>query len=166
MTFNKSSSSSYTAGHPSSVEFGSNNCLQVIEKGTVEINIDVEGKQVRCILKNVLHVPDLGYQLLSVPAFDKSGLNTSFHYGRSRITKGTTLLATATMTKNLYQLDVRSPSVQTVLLAQSAEIWHQRLAYTQPSTVMAVRNIHIRMHWIFRTTGIIQNSCMYYEIRT
>ncbi len=149
MTFNKSSFSSYISGHPSSVELGNNKTLQVIGKGTVELNILVQGKQVKCILKNVLHVPDLGYQLLSVPTFDKSGLNTSFHSGKCGITKGATLLAAATMEGNLYQLDVPSPSTETALLAQSPEICHQHLAHIQPSTVLemskseAIRGIDI-----------------------
>ncbi len=89
--------------------------------GTVQIRILANGKQVKCVLNNVLHVPDLGYKLLSVPTFDKSGLNTSFHSGRCCIAKGSVLLATATMTKNLYQLDVASPSFPTALVARSTQ---------------------------------------------
>ena len=71
------------------------------------------------MLKNVLHVPELGYQLLSVPTFDKSGLTTSFHSKRCWISNGPKLLATATMIGNLYKLDLHSDS-ETALLAKSA----------------------------------------------
>ena len=74
MTFNKSMFSSYTTAHTSSVELGNSNTVKVLGTGTVVIPISVNGKRVKCILKNMLHVPELGYQLLSVPTFDKSGL--------------------------------------------------------------------------------------------
>ena len=87
------------------------------------------------MLKNVLHDPELRYQLLAVPTFDKSGLTTSFHSKRCWISKGSKLLATATMTGNLYKLDIRNDS-ETALLANTAELWHLRLAHIQPSTII------------------------------
>ena len=81
-TFNKSMFSSYTTSHTSSVELGNSNTVKVVGTGTVKIPISVNGIRVNCVLKNVLHVPELGYQLLSVPTFDKSGLRTSFHSKR------------------------------------------------------------------------------------
>jgi len=71
MTFNKSLFSSYTSGHTSTVSLGNNNKANVAGIGTIDIPILVQGTRVKCTLKNVLHVPDLGYQLLSVPTFDK-----------------------------------------------------------------------------------------------
>ncbi len=149
MTFNKSLFSSYSASHPSFVALGNNKTLQVVGRGTLRITIVVKGKQVECILKDVLHVPDLGYQLLSVPTFDKSGLKTSFHSRRCWIAKGHAVVATATMTGNLYQLDVPSSTPQNALLVQSTQVWHCRLAHIQPSTVMemsksqAIRGLEI-----------------------
>ena len=123
--------SSYTTGHTSSVELGNSNTVKVLGTGTVVIPILVNGKRVKCILSNILHVPGLGYQLLSVPTFDKSGLTTSFHSKRCWISNGPKLLVTATMTGNLYKLDLHSDS-KTALVANAAEIWHLRLAHIQP----------------------------------
>ena len=80
MTYNKSLFSSYNSGHVSEVELGNNNTAKISGKGTVEIPISVRGKKVKCILTNVFHVPDLGYQLLSVPTFDKAGLKTVAYF--------------------------------------------------------------------------------------
>ena len=121
MTFNKSLFLSYTAGHPSSVELGNSDIAKVSGIGNIEIAIFVHGKRVKCILQNVLHVPELGYQLLSVPTLDKSGLTTSFHSKRCWITNGSKLLATATMSRNLYELDVSSPS-ETALVAYNRKV--------------------------------------------
>ncbi len=135
MTFNKSLFSSYTPGLHSTVKLGNSNTSVVSGIGTVDINICVDGKQVKCRLHNVYHVPELGYQLISVPTFDKSGLNTTFHSRRCWIRKENTLLATATMKGNLYELDICSPSPAKALVAQSTKIWHQRLAHIQPSSI-------------------------------
>ena len=150
MTYNKRLFSSYTSDHPSAVELGNGNKAEVRGKGTVEIYISVHGKRVKCVLQNVLHVPDLGYQLLSVPTFDKSGLNTAFHSLRCWITKDSNLLATGTMTKSLYELDVHSTSAEQGFLAASTECWHHRLAHIQPAAIAemanstAVRGLEIR----------------------
>ena len=72
----------------------------------------VNGKKTKYELQNVLHVPDLGYQLLSVPTFDKSGLNTSFFKRKCWIRGDSGLLATATMRGNLYELDVVQNSTE------------------------------------------------------
>ncbi len=149
MTYNKSLFSSYTCAHPSAVELGNGNTAPVRGKGTVEIFISVHRKRIKCVLQNVLHVPDLGYQLLSVPTFDKSGLTTSFHSLRCWITNNSNLLATGTLTKNLYELDVYPAASETACLAASKECWHLRLAHTQLSTIeemsksSAVRGLNI-----------------------
>ncbi len=149
MTYNKSLFSSYSPGHHSSVELGNSKTTTVSGKGTIDINIFVNEKQVKCRLENVLHVPELGYQLLSVPTFDKSGLNTSFQSRRCWIQKDGALLATATMRGNLYELDTTQLSPHQSLIAQSTKLWHQRLAHVQPSTIIemsksgAVRGLHI-----------------------
>ena len=135
MTFNKSMFSSYSTVNTSSVELGNNKTVKVLDTGTVEIPISVYGKRVKCMLRNVLHVPGLGYQLLSVPTLEKPGFTTSLHSKRCRISNGPKLLASATMTGNMYKLDIRSDS-ETTLLASSAEIWHLRLAHIQPSSIL------------------------------
>lgn len=136
MTYNKSLFSSYATGHYSSVELGNSKTTIVAGKGTIDINIFVDGKQVKCRLNNVLHVPELGYQLLSVPTFDKSGLNTSFHSRRCWIQRDNTLLATATLKSNLYELDTNQTPQEQSLIARSTKLWHQRLGHIQPSTII------------------------------
>ena len=61
-------------------------------------------------------------------------VTTSIHSKRCWISNGQKLLATATMTGNLYKLDLHSDS-ETTLLANTAELWHLCLAHIQPSTI-------------------------------
>ena len=101
MTYYKSLFSSYSEGYNSAVELGNSKTVNVIGYGTVNLKILVNGKRVTCQLQNVLHVPDLGYQVVSVTTLDKSGHSTSFSSRRCWIKKGSNLLATGTMTGNL-----------------------------------------------------------------
>lgn len=66
-------------GEHSSVELGIGNVAKVIGQSTITIKISVNGRRTTCDLIYVLLVLDLGYQLLSVPTFDTSGLKPSFY---------------------------------------------------------------------------------------
>ena len=134
-TFYKSIFFSYTIANTSSIELGNSGTVKVLGPGTVKIPISVHDKRVKCMLRNVLHVPELSYQQLSVPTLDKSGLRISFHSKRFWISNGPKLFATATMTGNLYKLDIQSDS-ETALLASTAEHWHLRLAQIQPWSIL------------------------------
>ena len=126
--------SSYTTARTSSVELGYSNSVRVPGIRTVEIPISVPGKWVKCILKAVLHVPGLEYQLLLVPSFEKEGFTISIHSKCCWISYRPKLLATATIMGNLYKMDIRS-ALETTLLANSAYFWYLRLAHIQLSTI-------------------------------
>ena len=140
MTYDKSLFSSYSPGQHSSVELGNGNCAKVTGQGKISIKISVNGRRTTCQLDNVLLVPDLGYQLLSVPTLDKANLKTSFQSRRCLIERDGHTLATGTMVSNLYKLDTVSEQLpaQKALIAASLELWHQRLAHTQPSVIQAM----------------------------
>ena len=102
--------------------------------GTVVIRISVNGRGVKWILINVLHSPELGYKVLLVPNFNKSGLATSFHFKPCWISNGSELLATENMRGSMYKLNLDSNS-ETALLANTAELRHLCLAHIEPSTI-------------------------------
>lgn len=96
----------------------------------------VDGRRTNCELKNVLLIPDLGYQLLWVATLAKSGLKTSFHSGSCIIKQDLAKIATGTMVGNLDKLEnhLHDPACSTkALAASSLELWHQRLAHAQTS---------------------------------
>ena len=97
MTFNKSLFSSFSPGHHSEVEHGNSNTADVAGTGCFVLELSVNGSVIKSELNNVLHVPDLGYQLLSVSTLDRSGLTTCFGAGQCKIHKNSILFATGTM---------------------------------------------------------------------
>lgn len=142
MTYDKSIISSYSSGEYSPVELGNSKTAQVLGSGNVNLTLSVNGKSTNCILQNVLHVPDLGYQLISVLTMDRSGCKISFHSQRCWIMKNNELLATGTMQQNLYRLDTSSNTVQKGLVAE-VSLWHRRLAHLHPSTIANMSKLSV-----------------------
>ena len=143
MTHDKSLFSSYTAiSRPSSVELGNGNKTPIQGAGTVHVRIKVHGASKLCILTDVYYVPELGYNLMSVPTLDKKGLSTTFSNKKCHVSRQGTLLATGSMFGNLYKIDIDSsiPIKSRALTAQSLDIWHQRLAHIDPSTIQRMSN--------------------------
>lgn len=143
MTYDKSLFSSYSPGDHSPVRLGNKTTANVAGSGNVTLLIKVNGRNRKCYLKNVLHVPQLGYQLLSIPTLDKSGKASLFESGRVFIQSRDVLLATGTLQGNLYRLDTLQPEPNSAFLSVEMETWHRRLAHLSPATIseMAARNL-------------------------
>ncbi len=143
MTYDKDLFSSYSSSSNSSVELGNNNVANICGSGTVEITLFVNQKPMKCRLANVLHVQDLGYQLLSVTTLDKSGLKISFSSGRCQIESYDLVLATGSMIGNLYRLDCVSNTTNQALLCKNLELWHRRLGQVNPSLITEMSKMNI-----------------------
>ena len=100
MTSDKSMFFSYSPGHHSPVNPGNSKTVVAAGSGTINLSLLVNRQSVKCRLHKVLHVPDLGYQLLSVPTLDKSGFRISFYSQRCWIEKDNQLIGTGSRIGN------------------------------------------------------------------
>ena len=143
MTFDKNLFSSYTPGGHSPVCLGNRTTASVAGSGNVTLNIVLNGRHRKCKLENVLHVPQLGYQLISVPTLDKSGKNILFESGKAFVRSNNVLLATGTLQGNLYRLDSRISKPINAFISVEMEVWHRRLAHLNPITIaeMSSKNV-------------------------
>ena len=84
MTDTKTDLASYEEfEHPLTVQIAEQGrTLKALGKGTVKINNLYEGKEVPCVLSDVLYVSDLGRRLLSISKIENRGLNITFDKGR------------------------------------------------------------------------------------
>ena len=101
------------------------------------MRIKVHVKSKVCILTDVYYVRELGCNLMSVPMLNKKGLSTTFSNTKCHISRERTLLATGSMSGNLYKLDIDSgtSSESKALIAYPLDTWHQRLAHIDPNTI-------------------------------
>ena len=94
-----------------SVFVGNGTKLHVKGEGEIILNVrTVSGGHRKCTLKNVLFVPDISHNLLSVPKISAGGKLVQFSDKICKITDGCTTLAFGTKIGNLYALTEGSRS--------------------------------------------------------
>jgi hypothetical protein len=74
MTHDRSKFSSCVEIPPGRIETGNKTTAEVAGKGNMIVELKDDGKRQMCILKDLLQVPGLWYQLFSVATMDKLGL--------------------------------------------------------------------------------------------
>ena len=106
MTFDKSAFTSYSEQLNSCAEVGNGERTKIAGIGTVNLILGMNGRSKPCTIQNVLHVPDLGYQLLSLSQLNKSGIQTLFSSAGAQLIRYQELIAAGSLVSNLYKLDV------------------------------------------------------------
>ena len=92
--------------NPQAVQVGDGHSVEAKSEGTVELKITLSSGVSCCKLSNVLYVPDLSYNLLSVSKAAKSGKVIEFHAdGCNIINKNSKIIAAATKIGDLYFLN-------------------------------------------------------------
>lgn len=98
------------------------------------------------MLKDVLHVTDMGFSLVSVIQLTNRGHKVIFIGGRVNILSGNKLIACGTKDRGLYSLDTLSSPTQDVIHAvactASLQLWHKRMGHVHHSGIrqMATKN--------------------------
>ena len=141
MTFNKSVFSSYTPGAFGAVDLGNLNKARVAGAGDVIIPALYKGQNIRIKVQNVLHVPDLGYQLLSVPTWDMAGFLTIFGNQGCKVLNGKQPLVAGTLRGGLYRLNTQIPHLSPkALISKSLKKWHETLAHVNPYVIKQMKD--------------------------
>ena len=115
------------------VTLGDGHKLNATAKGTVEIETHLPGGKTQwCTMENVLYVPKLSYNLLSVSKASEAGKTTKFNNsGCEILNKDGKLIAIATRVGNLYYLEhCRKGQQLNVAEEESKErLWHRRYGH-------------------------------------
>ena len=82
------------------VKVGGNKTLQSPGRGDIEVLINGKHR----VLRDVLYVPKLGYNLLSISALESSGFSVNFSKGKVEVKKNGASIAVGRRAKNLYHL--------------------------------------------------------------
>ena len=122
-----------------SVKVGDGKVLKGVGKGNVILNLKLPSNQIRkCVLKNVLYVPNLAFNLVSVPQIAESGNITSFHSETCKIVdKRNKLLAYGKKIGQLYFLvttdETKASNCHSSLSTEVSEsdelLWHRRFCH-------------------------------------
>lgn len=108
--------------------------LRADKFGDVTVCCVVNGKKNYITIKEVLQVPGLDHNLLSVRKLEKNGFRIVFENGKGTIEKNGTVAAAATISdKQLYILDLHKSD--SALLSECIETWHMRLGHLRYESV-------------------------------
>ena len=116
---------------PSVVNLGDNCSIFAYGKGTYHIKAGVNGKLEKIALRDVLYLPELDKNLLSVRAMVKLGAVVSFENDLCKITRNSKLLAVSVFRGKLYVLKIMEDRVNIASeeLESDLFLWHCRLGH-------------------------------------
>ena len=141
MTFDIHHFTHYKRIQPCHVEIGDKSNVQAVGTGQVALTILVNGRPKTCILSDVLHIPNLGYNLISVSAMDAKNIKTSFSNGTCNISKNGRVLAQGFRNGGLYALHtVVSDQPRNVAAIANLELWHARLGHVHTEGIKRMVN--------------------------
>jgi hypothetical protein len=116
--------------------------FEIIGEGNVVQCYRVEGKDRAITYTRALHTPTLNANLISVGAFDRAGLTTTFGNGKGVVRKADGTLVLAGQNVNgMYLLETVDHAPNTPLAMTSLsqpvplEQWHRRLTHCSPLTI-------------------------------
>lgn len=120
-----------------SVSMGDGRSLEVKGVGRVLLKVSLPGSVVKTVtLHDVLHVPGLTYNLLSISKADKRNKVTTFSENECKIMDlFDNLIAVGRKVGNLYFLDCASGDEVCQVVSSNANLWHQRFGHLSESSL-------------------------------
>jgi GAG-pre-integrase domain len=147
-----------------SVYMGDNNKQDAIGQGSVKMVLEVSGRQVNAKFTNVLYVPNLKSNLISVSRLIKDGFNVQFNNAGCEIMKNGVVVAAGVSENRLYRLCGRivyyekACKVNDNADISATELWHKRLGHLSASAMKLLIDSHA-VHGIELTSDIDLAQC-------
>jgi len=115
------------------VTMGDKGSVATVGVGTVVLNVIVHGKTCKIKLEKVLHVPTMGFNLMSVGMMEERGVEVSFKGCKTSIKMNEKIAACGTRKSGLYHLDMAPMS--DIAAVASLQLWHKRLGHVNAAGV-------------------------------
>lgn len=130
-----------------------NTTVPVMCAGNVDIKTVANGMEHDVVIKNVLYVPQLTTNLLSVSQLIKMGNMVKFsEKGCDIYNKEQKLVGTADLVENVYRLNIYK--VEKCLLTSSQvpsmDTWHRRLGHINSNDLRKIRKWCSARHYVER----------------
>jgi hypothetical protein len=112
---------------------GDDTVLEAIGKGNIKATMQAEGKMSHTTITQVLHVPKMKINLISVSKLISEGFKMEFDKDGSKVNNAQgVVVVEARRDKNFYLLNVKVPKDTTHIansLDEGAMLWHERLGH-------------------------------------
>jgi hypothetical protein len=108
------------------VQMGNNDTTKVEGKWTVELQFTF-GKKL--ILINVLYVPEIRKNLVSVNLLCKKGVKAVIESDNQILSKGGVFIGKGYSCDSMYKLSINKTITNSAYIVESSSLWHYRLAH-------------------------------------
>lgn len=127
-----------------SVTVADNSVLKVEGRGDAVVTVFIDNNVVdEVVVKNILFVPNICANLLSVSQIVQNGNGVIFRNGKCEITNSEKqLIAFATLSNSVYVLERPSDvnMMASTSNSKSLELWHKRLGHTNSRNMSMIQN--------------------------
>jgi len=135
------------------VVIGDNSTLEVQGIGSVRIH----GK----VLNDVLYVPKLWMNLLSIIQVDRKGFSFEFNSSSWCIKKGLATLVKGSVKDNIYIVDqVPSKICLTTSVCSKGNIWHHRLGHLNHKSIQSMKDLVEGLPSISPSVGLCEKCIL------
>jgi transposase InsO family protein len=118
---------------PQDISLGDGHVLEAIAKGFIDLEMLLpDGSSQKCTLKDVLYVPKLSHNLLSVSKASESGKTTKFNNSGCEIfNRDNKVIAFGTRVGSLYYLEFCRSQQQVHMVEEESKerLWHRRYGH-------------------------------------
>ena len=117
---------------PLKLEVGDGRALEAVSLGNWSLKVNLpDGKVKNCLLENVLYVPDLAHNLLSVSQMSLTGKIVYFYKTLCKITnKDNKLFAIGNKVGKLYMLNCfHNVAANCSTVSLNEQLWHRRFCH-------------------------------------
>lgn len=162
MTKHREWLSEETSSHEEYIRIADDKVLKVESCGNVTIAVkDVDGSLNKIQVKNVLFVPELATNLLSVSKIIGSGCCVEFCDEGCRIkNKQGTTVATANCMNGTYKLNTNCNQALSTMVCDSNYVWHQRMGHINFNDLSKLQNCAEGIKLVTQKEDIICTSCL------
>lgn len=139
--------------------------LKADKVGEVEVISCVKGKDIPITIKNVLSVPGLNYNLISVRKLEMKGYTITFRNGEGTIQKGNVTLAVGSRKESqLYALNFRQISTSAnacaSVPAENEKLWHERFGHLNYESIKKLQGQVDGMNMKMESSPGICDTCI------
>ena len=139
MTFDRSAFTTYAEVDDVNIVVGTGQQTRVAGSGNVLVTLHNRGKTSVVTLCDVLHVPSLSFQLLSVSKMAEKGIKVQFANSKCFMSRGGRRLVTASLQRSLYVLDGSGSLTSShAACIANLQLWHERLAHVNRRGIVSM----------------------------
>lgn len=146
----------------SSIKVADSKMLMVEACGKTDLVIkDSDGTEKKIQVKNVLYVPELTTNLLSVSQMTKSNCDVIFEKDGCKIFQNNKLILKASCMNNMYKVSTAEATVfLTTVQEENAYIWHQRMGHLNFTDLQKINECTEGVKVSVPKNGFVCDTCL------